>query len=247
MGKNRISELDIFRGICILGVFVSHIYFDLSEIFGLALPMPEVLLLLFQYGGILFVVLSGICVTLGSHSVRRGLIVLGCGLLITVVTLIFGEIAGTDTANVLFGVLHLLGVCMLLYPLLRPLPTWALFVFGVLAVGLGYWFETLTVTAWWLFPLGLTAPGFYSADFWPIFPILAFSCWALYWGGRPTGKKNAPDSQTQGKGRFLCLVGRHSLVLYLAQQPSLWVHFIFSNGSSSDSGRKERAGGGAGR
>lgn len=219
MGKNRISELDIFRGICILGVFVSHIYFDLSEIFGLALPMPEVLLLLFQYGGILFVVLSGICVTLGSHSVRRGLIVLGCGLLITVVTLIFGEIAGTDTANVLFGVLHLLGVCMLLYPLLRPLPTWALFVFGVLAVGLGYWFETLTVTAWWLFPLGLTAPGFYSADFWPIFPHLGFFMLGIVLGRTAYREKKPLIPKLQGKGRFLAFVGRHSLVLYLAQQP----------------------------
>lgn len=219
MEKSRISELDIFRGICILGVFVSHIYFDLSEIFGLSLPMPEALLLLFHYGGILFVLLSGVCVTLGSRSVRRGLIVLGCGLLITVVTLIYGKIAGTHTVDVLFGVLHLLGICMLLYPLLRCLSTGVLSVFGVLVVGLGYWFETLTVTARWLFPLGLTAEGFYSADFWPLFPHLGFFMLGIVLGRTVYREKKPLIPTLQGKGRFLSFVGRHSLILYLAQQP----------------------------
>ena len=216
---HRISELDIFRGICILGVFVSHTYFDLSEIFGLALPMPEALLLLFQYGGIFFVLLSGVCVTLGSHSVRRGLMVLGCGLLITAVTLIYGKITRTHTADVLFGVLHLLGICMLLYPLLRRLPTGALAALGVLAVGLGYWFETFTVTARWLFPLGLTAEGFYSADFWPVFPHLGFFMLGIVLGRTAYREKKPLLPKLQGKGRFFAFVGRHSLILYLAQQP----------------------------
>ena len=56
-------------------------------------------------------VLSGVCVTLGSKSVRRGLIVFSCGMLITAVT--YGMyrlgMSGMDVV-VKFGVLHLLGV-----------------------------------------------------------------------------------------------------------------------------------------
>jgi len=217
--KARISELDIFRGICILGVFCSHIYFDLAEFLGLELPLSHALTLLFQYGGILFVLLSGVCVTLGSHSVRRGLVVLGCGLLITAVTYGFGRLTGSSAAYVWFGVLHLLGICMLIYPLLRPLPTWALAVLGTLIVILGYWFETRTVSVPWLFPLGLLAPGFYSADYWPLFPHLGFFLLGVVLGRTVYRDKQPLLPQLQGKCRFLSLCGRHSLILYLIQQP----------------------------
>ena len=108
--KARIWELDALRGFCILCVIVVHFLFDLSFFGGINLSLPAWYVFLQEYGGAIFVLLSGCCATLGSRSVRRGLIVFGAGMLITTVT--YGMyrlgMSGSDVV-VKFGVLHLLG------------------------------------------------------------------------------------------------------------------------------------------
>ena len=84
--KMRIWELDALRGFCILCVIVVHFLFDLSFFGGFSLSLPGWYVFIQQYGGAIFVLLSGCCATLGSRSVRRGLIVFGAGMLITAVT-----------------------------------------------------------------------------------------------------------------------------------------------------------------
>ena len=64
---------------------------------------------------------------------------------------------------------------MMLYPLFKRLPPWALALLGVAFVALGVWFDTLTVSARFLFPLGLKFDGCYSGDYFPsasLFPLL---------------------------------------------------------------------------
>ena len=84
--QKRIWELDALRGVCILFVIVIHILFDLVYFLNLPISFPPVYTFIQNNGGIIFIVLSGICVTLGSKSLRRGVIVFSCGLLITLVT-----------------------------------------------------------------------------------------------------------------------------------------------------------------
>ena len=85
--KKRIWELDAFRGLCILGVVMVHLIYDLVELYGiLDWQYPTWFAFIKEWGGILFLLLSGICATLGSHSVRRGLVVFACGMIITGVT-----------------------------------------------------------------------------------------------------------------------------------------------------------------
>ena len=137
--KPRIWELDALRGVCILCVIVVHFLFDLSFFGGLDLTLPAWYVFIQEYGGAIFVVLSGVCVTLGSKSVRRGLIVFACGMLITAVT--YGMyrlgMSGADVV-VKFGVLHLLGVCMLVYPAFKKLPPAALALLGLAIAITGY-------------------------------------------------------------------------------------------------------------
>ena len=189
--KARIWELDAFRGIAILAVILIHLLFDLRYFLGLSLGYDNtVFQFVKQYGGVVFVVLSGICVTLGRRSFRRGLIVFGCAMAVTLVTLAMVWL-GLDSGSVVvrFGVLHLLGIAMLLWPLLRRLPTWAMVAIGLPVVGLGYWFQTFHVSPGWLFPLGLTSAGFSSSDYFPsVSPFWAGSCWGRRWAARPTGK-----------------------------------------------------------
>lgn len=224
--KSRIWELDALRGVCILCVIVVHFLFDLSFFGGLDLTLPAWYVFLQEYGGAIFVVLSGVCVTLGSKSVRRGLIVFACGMLITAVT--YGMyrlgMSGADVV-VKFGVLHLLGVCMLVYPAFKKLPPAALAVLGLLIAVTGYAIRGIIVPQRWLFPLGLTYEGFTSSDYFPLFPQLGY-----FLIGAAIGKTAYREKKTLLPGsfqktpvaRFFCWCGRQSLFIYLLHQPIVY-------------------------
>lgn len=224
--KPRIWELDALRGVCILCVIVVHFLFDLSFFGGLDLTLPAWYVFLQEYGGAIFVVLSGVCVTLGSKSVRRGLIVFACGMLITAVT--YGMyrlgMSGADVV-VKFGVLHLLGVCMLVYPAFKKLPPAALAVLGLLIAVTGYAIRGVVVPQHWLFPLGLTYEGFTSSDYFPLFPQLGYFLIGAAIGKTAYREKRTllPGSfQKTGIARFFCWCGRQSLFIYLLHQPIVY-------------------------
>ena len=224
--KPRIWELDALRGVCILCVIVVHFLFDLSFFGGLDLTLPAWYVFIQEYGGAIFVVLSGVCVTLGSKSVRRGLIVFACGMLITAVT--YGMyrlgMSGADVV-VKFGVLHLLGVCMLIYPAFKKLPPAALALLGLAIAITGYAIRGVVVPQHWLFPLGLTYEGFTSSDYFPLFPQLGY-----FLIGAAIGKTAYREKRTFLPGafqqtpvaRFFCWCGRQSLFIYLLHQPIVY-------------------------
>ena len=224
--KSRIWELDALRGVCILCVIVVHFLFDLSFFGGLNLTLPAWYVFIQEYGGAIFVVLSGVCVTLGSKSVRRGLIVFACGMLITAVT--YGMyrlgMSGADVV-VKFGVLHLLGVCMLVYPAFKKLPPAALALLGLAIAITGYAIRGVVVPQHWLFPLGLTYEGFTSSDYFPLFPQLGYFLIGAAIGKTAYREKKTllPGSfQKTGIARFFCWCGRQSLFIYLLHQPIVY-------------------------
>ena len=224
--KSRIWELDALRGICILCVIVVHFLFDLSFFGGLDLTLPAWYVFIQEYGGAIFVVLSGVCVTLGSKSVRRGLIVFACGMLITAVT--YGMyrlgMSGADVV-VKFGVLHLLGVCMLVYPAFKKLPPAALALLGLAIAITGYAIRGVVVPQHWLFPLGLTYEGFTSSDYFPLFPQLGYFLIGAAIGKTAYREKKTllPGAfQKTGIARFFCWCGRQSLFIYLLHQPIVY-------------------------
>ena len=98
--KERIWELDALRGLCLLGMIAVHLCFDLQVFGGLYFPIPAWFRLMQEYGHILFILISGICATLATRTVRRGLIVFGAGLLVSYVTLMLEFLGGFDEAEV---------------------------------------------------------------------------------------------------------------------------------------------------
>ena len=224
--QKRIWELDALRGVCILFVIVIHTLFDLVYFFNLPISFPPVYTFIQNNGGVIFIVLSGICATLGSKSVRRGLIVFACGMLITAVT--YGMyrlgMSGADVV-VKFGVLHLLGVCMLVYPAFKKLPPAALALLGLAIAITGYAIRGVVVPQHWLFPLGLTYEGFTSSDYFPLFPQLGY-----FLIGAAIGKTAYREKRTFLPGafqqtpvaRFFCWCGRQSLFIYLLHQPIVY-------------------------
>lgn len=217
--ENRIPELDAARGICILGMVIVHLIYDLTELYPvLTWAYPPFFLFLKDWGGIAFFLISGIAVTLGRRHLRRGLVVFGCGLLASAAMKLTGAMP------IRFGVLHALGLCMLCWEPFRKLPVKAIGIVGTALAALGPLFGTVTVSANWLYPLGLTAAGFQSADYFPLIPYFGY-----FLLGACLGKKLYPSrhslfprgSFAKPLLRFFCLCGRHSLWIYLLHQPLL--------------------------
>lgn len=170
--KQRIWELDALRGLCILCMVAIHAFWDLSAFGGFAFDLPGWFLFCRQYGHILFILLSGLCATLASRSFQRGVYVFGAALVISYVTFFMVNVLNFPSDMLIwFGILHMLGVCMMLFPLFKRLPVWALAVLGVAFVALGVWFESFYIPVNFLFPLGLRAQGFYcGGDYFPLLP-----------------------------------------------------------------------------
>lgn len=226
--KKRIWELDALRGLCILAMVVVHLVFDLVYIYG-ALTLEGfgdwLFTALIQWGGIVFLLISGICVTLGSHPIRRGLTVFGCGLLCTLVTLLMAWLGFLDKSVIIyFGVLHCLGICMLLWPLLQKLPLWALGILGVALAAAGFYVQDLRVDFPWLVPLGIMCRGFASSDYFPLLPNLGFFLLGAVLGLILYRKKQSLLPKVNEKNPVilaLCLCGKWSLFIYLLHQPLL--------------------------
>ncbi len=211
----RFWELDALRGISILGMVVIHLLYDLQV--SLSLPLQ----ILQNWGGCVFLLLSGICVTLGHHPIRRGLLVLGCGALCTLVT--WGMYAlrlASDAVIIWFGVLHCLGACMLLWPVFRKLSAPLLGALAGSFIVLGFCLEALLLPTPFLVPLGIRYPGFVSADYFPLLPNLGFFLLGALAGRRLYREKKSLFPNVRGP-RFLCFCGRHSLAIYLLHQPLL--------------------------
>lgn len=231
--KNRIWELDALRGICILGMMVVHFVFDLNEFAGLGLTMPGWFDFCQRYGHILFILISGICATLASRSFRRGVIVFCAGLLVTGVTLFMVCVLKFNRSlSIYFGILHLLGLCMILFPLFKKLPVWALAVLGASFVALGVWLAALEPVAV-SFPsaqglllgaIGIRPAGFYSGDYFPIFPNLGWFLLGAVLGHTAYRRRESLLPKVNADFfllRFFRFCGRHSLWIYLLHQPVL--------------------------
>lgn len=229
--KKRIWELDALRGIFILGMIAFHLAYDLINLFGIVELKDPVSQALYRFGnnwaGAPFLFISGICVTFSSRPVRRGLQVIGCGMLVTAVTvgMYLLHFAGKGII-IYFGVLQCLGVCMLLWPLFRKLPTPALAALGIILAAVGLYLKyNVRVDFPWLIPFGVISRTFSSSDYFPLMPNFGYFLIGAALGRRfyPQRKSLFSSSIPPSNPfiRFLCFWGEHSLLIYLLHQPIL--------------------------
>ncbi len=225
--NRRIWELDAIRGICILGMVIVHFVYDIVTLYALVQwDLPQLFLFVQKWGGVLFLLLSGICATLGSRSVRRGVIVLLCGMLCTAGTVGMYLLKMADKGIIIyFGVLHCLGICMILWPVFRKLPWWALAACGAVLTVAGFWLQGLNgVDTRLLMPLGLPWKGFSSSDYFPLLPNLGFFLLGAAVGRTAYRKKTSLLPKVNADRpvlRFLRGCGKQSLWIYLIHQPVL--------------------------
>lgn len=216
--ENRIPELDFARGFCILGMIAVHLVYDLTELYFILPAYPPFFLLIKNWGGTAFFLISGICVTLGRRHLRRGSITFLCGCLVSAVTALIGFLP------VRFGVLQSLGSCMLCWEYFKASTAKALLGVGLVFAAAGWLFQQITVSAPFLYPFGLTCAGFESGDYFPLFPYLGYFLLGAWLGKTCYRSRRSllPHVAFSARiSRFLCFCGRHTLFLYLIHQPLL--------------------------
>lgn len=229
--KKRIWELDALRGLCVLGMVAVHAVFDMVKLYKLvSWEYPRWFSFVQNWGGVLFLLISGICVTLGRHNIRRGLIVFAAGMLCSAVTYGMYYYGFADRGMIIyFGVLHCLGVCMILWQSCKKLPWWLLAALGAVLTALGLIFgEMPGLSHPWLTLLGLPMEGFRSSDYFPLLPYFGFFLLGAALGKTLYREKQSLLPKVNEKFlpiRFLVGVGKLSLWIYLLHQPLLSVIF----------------------
>lgn len=221
--SKRIWELDALRGLALLGMMGIHFVYDLVDLFGVWNWQQPAWYLFFKnnYGAVFFLI-SGISVTLGSHPVKRGAQVFLCGFLCTGVTLAMYLLGFAGKGIIIYiGVLQCLGLCMMLWPLFRRCPDWALTALGLAMTIAGWYLRTQAFPFWLLTPLGFAPYGFTSSDYFPLLPNFGYFLLGAVVGKRVyAGRKSLFPRETPPLGLFRWM-GRHSLMIYLLHQPVL--------------------------
>ena len=233
--------LDTVRGVCILSMVAYHGMYDLVDIFGLPSAWYTGLPGYIWQQSICwtFILLSGMCWQLSRHHVKRGLLLVGCGAAISLITWL-----AMPSQRILYGVLNLLGLsALLLIPLdklFRKIPAWAglggaLLLFAltknVSRGSLGFEGLVLCQLPSWLYVTDLLAvagfpsPGFWSTDYFPLLPWFFLFC-AGYFLWRLLSQSERAKERLAPSVRPLSFLGRHSLIIYLAHQPVLMGVFL---------------------
>lgn len=238
--KSRIHMLDEIRGFAIICMIFHHMFLDIGDVLGLkwGYDVFDALCKVQPLFWAIFIIISGICSVLSRNTIRRGAIVLACGGAVTLVTAVIMPLLNFTGAEIYFGILHCLGACMIITGLLMPLfnkvnykvgavISLVLFLFlwglesGSLCFGLIKLPQSLyqyNITA----PIGIHSSSFYSADYFPVIPWL-FLFFFGYFVGRPFKEGKVPKYMLKSRSKFLSLVGRNSLWVYLAHQPVIYL------------------------
>ncbi|MDA8210542.1 MAG: heparan-alpha-glucosaminide N-acetyltransferase [Clostridia bacterium] len=214
--SHRIWELDFFRSIAILLMVFFHLIYDLHFFYNIPIHYESgVVYYIGKASASLFIFLAGISCTLSKNNTKRGLHLLLWALAITVTTSI-----AVPGSNIIFGILHLLGVSILLSTFFQKLKAFFLILIGSGIMIIGVSLPSLTAPNNWLAPLGLLSADFYSADYYPLFPWFGLFLWGVAFG-RIKYRERISIFPWDLSQSFWLKPGQHSLSIYLLHQPVL--------------------------
>ena len=128
-----------------------------------------------------------------------------------------------------FGILHFLGVAMILSPLLLTLPSWTLWGLAGSSAVLGFWFKEQVLTTSLLLPFGLMYNGFSSIDYYPLFPYLAVTFLGILAYRYFYAQRTEPLFSFQLNSKLIKWLSRNSLGIYLIHQPLILLIFFIIN------------------
>ena len=231
--KKRFWEVDFLRGIAILMMVMYHSLWNLNHFYNIGVSVSEGFWGAFQVTtASLFLFLAGVSLTISSAGnntgyakyLKRGLKIFSFGLIITLVTkLIF------PNGFVVFGILHLIGVSIIISYVFRKFGYLNL-LFGVGFIAVGALLKGYAVDFDWLFFLGVYSGSFYSLDYFPVFPWFGVILIGMFFGDLlySNNKRNfkLKDLPENVAARFVCFLGKKSLIIYLLHQIVLYGMFF---------------------
>lgn len=221
--SKRIWEIDLLRSLAIVLMIIFHFIYDLDTYTNLE----------FHYAGgfwywegksaaLLFIFLAGISSGLSKQNkIKVGLKIFGYGMIITVVTYI-----ALGQEFVRFGILHFLGVCMIMYPTLYLVRERSLLWLAAIIAPSALIIHSIYVDTSLLLPFGFTYPGFMSVDYYPLSPYLAVFILGIvvykrfYYHNRSLFSFSIEHP-------MITWVSKHSLIIYLIHQPILIAIILF--------------------
>lgn len=211
----RYEEIDFLRALAIGLMVLFHLVFDLKEFAGVNIDYQAPFwFTVGKTSALLFIFISGLSSGLSRSPVRRGLQVLFYGMIITAVTYLFMK-----EEYVRFGILHFLGVAMILSPLISRLSSRILWILVGPITLLGFWFKGLALETSLFLPFGLMYNGFSSLDYYPLFPYLAVTILGILTYRKFYTQRRNPPVSFRLKSPLLKWLSRHSLGVYLIHQP----------------------------
>jgi len=231
----RLWEVDTLRGFDIILMIIYHLIWDLVY-FGLY--QANLLGSSWQWFprliATIFIFVMGLSLTLSDTRERqrrgqspgfrkyllRGGKIFGLGLIITGITYFF-----IGRGFVIFGILHLLGVSIVLAAPFLWVNRWVSLAAGVLVIIAGNVVDGVVVTYPWLIWLGVKQAGVYMVDYYPVLPWYGLALLGIFVGYTfyPEGVRRFTLSDLSGWPliRGLRFLGRHSLLIYVLHQPIL--------------------------
>jgi len=227
---DRFWEVDAARGVAIIMMIVYHSTYDLDTLGGYDVQSTSgywalfadvtVGLFLFLVGVSLGISRSRTSLTgwrLFGKYLARGSRILAYGMVLTLIFLALGM------GVVAFGILHLIGVSIILaYPFLRLRLT--NLVLGVLMFAAGQYVlaQDLYSQSFWLSPFGVVPEGVVMPDYRPLLPWFGVVLIGLFFGNVVYGDGRRPaitEDKASVLARPLLPLGRNSLFIYLIHQP----------------------------
>jgi len=231
--QQRFWEIDFLRGIAIIMMALYHLLYNLHYFADYNINVYSGFWMYFaRTTATMFIFLVGVSLSVSFSRTKkthkdsnklfmkyfqRGLKVFFWGLIITLVTRIF-----LGKAFIIFGILHLIGISIILaYPFLK-LGYWNLPI-GFLCIFLGAYLKGFSFDFYWLLWLGFRTAQFYSVDYFPLLPWFGVVLIGIFIGNL-LYSDNARRFQLTDLSFFsgikvFCFLGKHSLLIYLLHQP----------------------------
>ena len=213
MGR-RIWEIDLLRALAITLMIIFHTVVDLNEFVGIDIDYLSG----FWYwegkaSALIFIFISGISSGFSKNTVRRGIKVIAYGMVITFVTyILFRE------QYIRFGILHLLGISMILFPLFKRMNNILLFIISAVIALIAIPLENVLVNTSLLLPFGVMYRGFTTLDYYPLSPyfsifILGIIAYKTYYYKKQSLCKFSYEN------KYITMISKNSLAIYLIHQP----------------------------
>ncbi len=230
----RAGLMDEIRGFCIICMVFYHVMFDLNYTYNIHIPI-----MFDDWFGIIrdifagtFMFISGMSCRYSRNNAKRGI---QCFFIAMAITYVFAIIS--PGAPILFGILHFMGVSMMIYAVaeklivkIHPLIGAGVCVVLFLATmgftsgyfGLGEFFglsiPELFYESGLLFPFGITGQGFISMDYFPLFPWLFVFLAGGFLGYYAVNDK-FPEFFYKTHIKPLAVIGRYTIWIYILHQP----------------------------